>query len=149
MPGRPTAETAVLHFAMPNKPPLSPMEARSVEEIPGEAGWQYEPKWDGFRCLAFRWRNFSSCESKSGQVANSRQGSRTDIFLQSKAGQPLARYASYCDKRIEQMRTRIAMLQQHGNPQQAKMMTDNAKRTLEVGRKLALGGQAQPAAKNN
>lgn len=92
MPGRPTAETAVLHFAMPIKPPLSPMEARSVEEIPGEAGWQYEPKWDGFRCLAFRWRNFSSCESKSGQVANSRQGSRTDIFLQSKAGQPLARY---------------------------------------------------------
>ena len=64
-------------------------------------------------------------------------------------GQPLARYASYCDKRIEQMRTRIAMLQQHGNPQQAKMMTENAKRTLEVGRKLALGGQAQPAAKNN
>src|SRR6185312_10432508 len=37
-------------------------------------------------------------------------------------GQPLARYSSYCDKRIEQMRTRIAMLQQHGNPQQAKMM---------------------------
>jgi hypothetical protein len=63
--------------------------------------------------------------------------------------QPLARYASYCDKRIEQMRQRISMLQQRGNPQQAKMMTENAKRTLEVGRKLALGGQAQPAPKNN
>ncbi|MET0232900.1 MAG: hypothetical protein ABW186_18360 [Rhodanobacteraceae bacterium] len=65
------------------------------------------------------------------------------------SGQPLARYASYCDKRIEQMRQRISMLQQRGNPQQAKMMTDNAKRTLEVGRKLALGGQAQPAIRNN
>jgi hypothetical protein len=64
-------------------------------------------------------------------------------------GQPLARYASYCDKRIEQMRQRIAMLQQRGNPQQAKMMTENAKRTLEVGRKLAQGGQAQPAPKTN
>jgi len=48
------------------------MEARSVEEIPAGHGWQYEPKWDGFRCVAFR------------------DGEK--IFLQSKAGQPLARY---------------------------------------------------------
>jgi ATP-dependent DNA ligase len=48
------------------------MEARSVDEIPAGNGWQYEPKWDGFRCLAFRDGN--------------------EIFLQSKAGQPLARY---------------------------------------------------------
>ncbi|HEY1582042.1 MAG TPA: ATP-dependent DNA ligase [Chthoniobacterales bacterium] len=54
------------------KPPLPPMEARSVGEIPAGGGWQYEPKWDGFRCLAFR----------DGE----------EIFLQSKAGQPLARY---------------------------------------------------------
>jgi ATP-dependent DNA ligase len=54
------------------KPPLPPMEARSVEEIPTGDGWQYEPKWDGFRCLAFR----------NGE----------EIFLQSKNGQPLARY---------------------------------------------------------
>jgi hypothetical protein len=59
--------------------------------------------------------------------------------------QPLARYASYCDKRIEQMRQRISMLQQRGNPQQAKMMTENAKRTLEVGRRLAAGGPPGPA----
>ena len=57
---------------MPLKPPLPPMEARSVDEIPSDDGWQYEPKWDGFRCLAFR----------DGE----------EIFLQSKAGQPLARY---------------------------------------------------------
>lgn len=54
------------------KPPLPPMEARSVAEIPEGAAWQYEPKWDGFRCLAFR--------------------DRGEIYLQSKAGQPLARY---------------------------------------------------------
>ena len=54
------------------KPPLPPMEARSVDEIPAGENWQYEPKWDGFRCLAF-------CDGD-------------EIFLQSKAGQPLARY---------------------------------------------------------
>jgi ATP-dependent DNA ligase len=36
------------------KPPLPPMEARLVEQIPAGLGWQYEPKWDGFRCIAFR-----------------------------------------------------------------------------------------------
>lgn len=54
------------------KPPIPPMEARSVEKIPTDDGWQYEPKWDGFRCLVFR--------------------DRDKIFLQSKNGQPLARY---------------------------------------------------------
>jgi hypothetical protein len=54
------------------KPPLPPMESRSVEEIPTGDGWLYEPKWDGFHCIAFR----------DGE----------QIYLQSKAGQPLARY---------------------------------------------------------
>ncbi len=48
------------------------MEARSVEAIPEGDGWLYEPKWDGFRCLAFR--------------------DGDDVFLQSKNGLPLARY---------------------------------------------------------
>ena len=48
------------------------MEARSVAEIPTGDEWQYEPKWDGFRCLVFR------------------DGDK--IYLQSKNGQPLARY---------------------------------------------------------
>jgi ATP-dependent DNA ligase len=48
------------------------METRWVDEIPAGDEWQYEPKWDGFRCLAFR------------------DGDK--IFLQSKNGQPLARY---------------------------------------------------------
>jgi ATP-dependent DNA ligase len=57
---------------MPLQPPLPPMEARSAEQIPAGTGWQYEPKWDGFRCIAFR----------EGE----------EIYLRSKAGQPLARY---------------------------------------------------------
>jgi ATP-dependent DNA ligase len=48
------------------------METKSAEEIPTGENWQYEPKWDGFRCIAFR-------RDKK-------------IFLQSKSGQPLARY---------------------------------------------------------
>jgi ATP-dependent DNA ligase len=54
------------------KTPYPPMEAELVEEIPAGDEWQYEPKWDGFRCLALR------------------DGDKLE--LQSKAGQPLARY---------------------------------------------------------
>jgi ATP-dependent DNA ligase len=54
------------------RPPFLPMEARPVEEIPTGKQWQYEPKWDGFRCLAFR--------------------DGDQIELQSKSGQPLTRY---------------------------------------------------------
>jgi len=50
----------------------APMEMRSVADIPEGPHWQYEPKWDGFRCLAFR------------------DGS--EVALQSKAGMPLGRY---------------------------------------------------------
>jgi ATP-dependent DNA ligase len=48
------------------------MEALLVDEIPSGEQWQYEPKWDGFRCLAFR--------------------DGDHVELQSKSGQPLARY---------------------------------------------------------
>jgi hypothetical protein len=72
-----------------------------------------------------------------------------DAAAANDTSQPLVRYASYCDKRIEQMRSRITFLQQRGNPQQAKMMTDNVKRTLDVGRKLAAGGQPGPAQPQN
>lgn len=51
---------------------IAPMEALSVDEVPVGKEWQYEPKWDGFRCI-FR-RNGKSIE------------------LQSKSGQPLTRY---------------------------------------------------------
>lgn len=50
----------------------APAESEQADEIPTGEGWQYEPKWDGFRCLAFR------------------DGDEVD--LRSKAGKPLGRY---------------------------------------------------------
>jgi ATP-dependent DNA ligase len=50
---------------------IEPMEAKLVEHLP-EGDWQYEPKWDGFRCLAFR--------------------AGGDVDLKAKSGKPLARY---------------------------------------------------------
>ena len=46
---------------------LAAMEARSVEDIPLGDIWQYEPKWDGFRCLLSRSNTSVSLTSKSGQ----------------------------------------------------------------------------------
>src|SRR5262249_22080284 len=43
------------------------MEARAVSEIPRDGPWQYEPKWDGFRCLLGRSRDAVAMRSKSGQ----------------------------------------------------------------------------------
>lgn len=59
-------------MTLPLRRPYAPMEAESVETVPAGLQWQYEPKWDGFRCLAFR----------DGR----------EIALQSKAGEPLTRY---------------------------------------------------------
>ena len=50
----------------------APMEALLAAELPEGAGWQFEPKWDGFRCLA------------------SRDGG--EVTLTSKSGKPLGRY---------------------------------------------------------
>jgi ATP-dependent DNA ligase len=52
--------------------PLAPMEALLAAELPEGQGWQFEPKWDGFRCLARR--------------------DRAEVTLTSKSGKPLARY---------------------------------------------------------
>ena len=67
-------------MTLPIHSPFPPMEALSVEEVPVGDEWQYEPKWDGFRCVAFR--------------------DGTKIELQSKAGQPLARYFPEVVERI-------------------------------------------------
>lgn len=48
------------------------MEALLAAELPEGDGWQFEPKWDGFRCLA--------------------QGEGDEVTLTSKSGKPLARY---------------------------------------------------------
>ena len=52
--------------------PIAPMEALLADELPTGDGWQFEPKWDGFRCIAVR----------SGET----------VELWSKSGKPLARY---------------------------------------------------------
>jgi ATP-dependent DNA ligase len=57
---------------LPIKQPFLPMEAHPADELPTGEEWQYEPKWDGFRCIAFR--------------------DGDEIELQSKAGKSLTRY---------------------------------------------------------
>jgi ATP-dependent DNA ligase len=49
-----------------------PMEAKSIDALPRGEGWQFEPKWDGFRCLVF----------KAGH----------DVDLRAKSGKSLSRY---------------------------------------------------------
>jgi len=43
------------------------MEALSVDAVPAGPEWQYEPKWDGFRCLVFRDGDTVTLQSKSGK----------------------------------------------------------------------------------
>jgi ATP-dependent DNA ligase len=57
---------------LPLKPPLKPQLARSRSSLPGGEGWSFEPKYDGFRAIAFV--------------------DGTDVELQSRGGRPLRRY---------------------------------------------------------
>ncbi len=59
-------------MALPLKPPLLPQLARPAKILPAGEGWAYEPKWDGFRAIAF---------VDGG-----------DVYLQSRSGKPLRRY---------------------------------------------------------
>ncbi|MEP7064633.1 MAG: ATP-dependent DNA ligase [Gemmatimonadota bacterium] len=59
-------------MSLPIPRKFAPMEALQVGELPVGSEWQYEPKWDGFRCIAFR------------------DGDKVDLM--SKAGKPLGRY---------------------------------------------------------
>ena len=49
------------------RPPVEPMETRHVQRIPEGTEWTYEPKWDGFRCLAFRDGDEVELQSKSAE----------------------------------------------------------------------------------
>ena len=54
-------------------PPLfhaSPMEAKSRQSLPEGEDWRYEPKWDGFRCLAFKAADRVELVAKSGKSLN-------------------------------------------------------------------------------
>lgn len=46
---------------------LEPMEAKPVDTLPSGDEWAYEPKWDGFRCVAFRDGDTVTLMSKSGK----------------------------------------------------------------------------------
>jgi ATP-dependent DNA ligase len=47
--------------------PAISMEARQVDELPHGKGWQYEPKWDGFRCLAAKQEGNVELTGRSGK----------------------------------------------------------------------------------
>ncbi len=57
---------------LPFAPPLAPMLSRAADELPDGDGWQFEPKWDGFRTLVFR--------------------DGDEVLLQSRDGKPMNRY---------------------------------------------------------
>src|SRR6187401_2408879 len=59
-------------MALPLKPPLLPQLARPAKKLPTGDGWAYEPKWDGFRAIAFV--------------------DGADVYLQSRSGKPMRRY---------------------------------------------------------
>src|SRR4051794_16519587 len=59
-------------MALPLKPPVLPQLARPAKNLPTGEGWAYEPKWDGFRAIAFV--------------------DGADVYLQSRSGKPLRRY---------------------------------------------------------
>jgi ATP-dependent DNA ligase len=75
---------------LPIQPGYPAMEARTADRLPEGPGWQYEPKWDGFRCIAFR------------------DGKEVD--LRSKSGQPLARYFPDVAERIARLAPRRFVL---------------------------------------
>src|SRR5436305_4053436 len=61
-----------MRVPLPLKPPVLPQLARSRATLPDDPGWAYEPKWDGFRCIAFV--------------------DGAELFLQSRNGKELLRY---------------------------------------------------------
>jgi ATP-dependent DNA ligase len=57
---------------LPFQPPIEPMLAKAVDKLPGDEGWLFEPKWDGFRAIVFR--------------------DGDDVYTQSRDLRPLDRY---------------------------------------------------------
>lgn len=65
-------------MTLPLAPPLAPQLARSRTALPEGDGWSYEPKWDGFRAIAF--------------VDVAEDGGEPSVTLLSRGGKPLERY---------------------------------------------------------
>jgi ATP-dependent DNA ligase len=103
--------------------PLAPaaMEARSVDAIPRGSAWQYEPKWDGFRCLLTRDGDRVALQSKSGEdltryfpelVEAARTLKATSFLLDGEIVVPRAKTFSFDDllQRIHPAASRIRKL---------------------------------------
>ena len=105
------------------KPPIPPMEATSVDAIPVGPEWQYEPKWDGFRCVVFRRGEKVELQSKAGKpltryfpdvVESARAIAATEFVLDGEIVVPRGRAFSFDDllQRIHPAASRIAKLAQ-------------------------------------
>jgi hypothetical protein len=62
---------------------IEPMETKSVETLPAGDNWQFEPKWDGFRCLVF----------EAGK----------EVHLRARSGKSLSRYFPEMVEAIHEM----------------------------------------------
>ena len=75
---------------LPVNPPILPMLAKRVGELPKAGAWIFEPKWDGFRALIFR----------DGE----------EVFIQSRDEKPLNRYfPELIDPILKQFPTRCVL----------------------------------------
>lgn len=74
----------------PTTPPIEPMLAKIADELPPEGGFLYEPKWDGFRALAFR--------------------NGDEVYLQSRDLRPLNRYFPELERALAQVLPRGCVL---------------------------------------
>ncbi|MDX6659036.1 MAG: hypothetical protein QOH62_3829 [Solirubrobacteraceae bacterium] len=70
---------------LPLQPPVLPQLARSRESLPEGDGWAYEPKWDGFRCIAFVDDGEIELQSRNGKTL-------TRYFPEVVASLPAGRY---------------------------------------------------------
>ena len=106
---------------MPLNPPIPTMEATSVDDIPAGPEWQYEPKWDGFRCLVFRHGDTVELQSKAGKpltryfpdvVESARALAAREFVLDGEIVVPRGRTFSFDDllQRIHPAASRIAKL---------------------------------------
>ncbi|GAC1321068.1 MAG: ATP-dependent DNA ligase [Thermoleophilaceae bacterium] len=57
-------------MALPIAPPIKPQLARTATSLPSGEGWRFEPKWDGFRTIAFRDGDSVHLQSRNGKPMN-------------------------------------------------------------------------------
>ena len=55
---------------LPFAPPVEPMLSSAAEALPDGTGWQFEPKWDGFRTLVFRDDDELLLQSRDAKLMN-------------------------------------------------------------------------------